>query len=212
MLSVAAHGCRPCPPLSPPLAPPTNSAMEAMEAMEDFLPIPACPMLPPSMSDIESRLGRPATSAPAHGRAQSAILNFQFSIPQSNCVSVTPCPPTSFTVFQPFSAFSSVFFFFSRRRPFHRPAPLTDQKMAFGCLRAKRLGLRQSSAAFATSPQGKAPGDWRTPRRCALTAARSVFMACGAACGMASGPKMRSSRRKEALTPFSLFVAPRSVP
>jgi hypothetical protein len=70
----------------------------------------------------------------------------------------------------------------------------SHQKMAVACLRAKRLGLRQSSAAFATSPQGKGPGDWRTPRRCAPTATRSVFTACGAARGTASHQKMAVGR------------------
>jgi hypothetical protein len=41
---------------------------------------------------------------------------------------------------------------------------------------AKRLGLRQSSAAFRrddpnASPQPKAPEDWRSPKRFALTGA-----------------------------------------
>jgi O-6-methylguanine DNA methyltransferase len=56
-----------------------------------------------------------------------------------------------------------------------------DQKMATGCVRAKRLGLRQSAAAFAVGPQARAPGDWRTPRRFAPATARSIFIACGAA-------------------------------
>jgi hypothetical protein len=82
---------------------------------------------------------------------------------------------------------------------------------------AKRLGLRQSSAAFATSPQGKAPGDWRTPRRFAPATAHPVFIVCGAACGMLSGSKMIADCRLPdprivlvlvlVLEPLSSFVA-----
>jgi len=55
-----------------------------------------------------------------------------------------------------------------------------------GPVRAKRLGLRQSPAAFATVAQAKAPENWRTPRRFAPNAALPIFMACGAARGVAS--------------------------
>jgi hypothetical protein len=65
----------------------------------------------------------------------------------------------------------------------------SDQKMAVGCVRAKRLGLRQSPAAFATGARGKAPEDWRSPRRFAPAVARPIFIVCGAACGMKSDPK-----------------------
>jgi len=59
----------------------------------------------------------------------------------------------------------------------------TDHKIATGCVRAKRLGLRQSSAAFPTTAQAKAPGDWRTPRRFPPAAACPIFTVCGAAGG-----------------------------
>jgi len=67
--------------------------------------------------------------------------------------------------------------------------PSSGQKMAVGCLRAKRLGLRQSPAAFASSAQAKAPEDWRSPRRFAPAAIHPVFMACGAAACILSDQK-----------------------
>jgi hypothetical protein len=59
-----------------------------------------------------------------------------------------------------------------------------DQKMAGGCVCAKRFGLRQSTAAFATNAPAKAPEDWRTPRRFAPAVALPIFIVCGAACDM----------------------------
>jgi hypothetical protein len=67
--------------------------------------------------------------------------------------------------------------------------------MAVRRLRAKRLGLRQSPAAFVTIAQAEAPEDWPTPRRFAPAAAYPISMLCGAACGRWPGRKTRFSHR-----------------
>jgi hypothetical protein len=75
----------------------------------------------------------------------------------------------------------------------------SDQKMAVGCVRAKRLGPGRlaGAAAFATSAPAKAPEDWHTPRGFAPAGARPIFIVCDAVRGMCSDQRMIADCRFE---------------